>query len=74
MCQNGNDAGEPRIPAAQVAMAPVRIPSGRVFVIGDNRPNSNDSRAFGPVPVDDLLGRVWLRYWPLDEFTLLSTP
>ncbi|MCB0100189.1 MAG: signal peptidase I, partial [Caldilineaceae bacterium] len=39
------------------------------FVLGDNRGNSNDSRAFGPVRREDILGRVWLRYWPLSQMT-----
>ena len=40
------------------------------FVMGDNRGNSNDSRTFGPVTRDEIVGRVWLRYWPLDQFVL----
>lgn len=36
------------------------------FVLGDNRPNSRDSRVFGPVHLDQIIGRVVLRYWPLD--------
>jgi signal peptidase I len=38
------------------------------FVLGDNRGNSNDSRVFGAVKRDYILGRVWLRYWPLNQF------
>lgn len=34
------------------------------LVLGDQRQNSRDSRAFGPVRRGDLVGRVWLRYWP----------
>lgn len=34
------------------------------FVMGDNRVNSQDSRAFGPVTASQIIGRVWLRYWP----------
>ena len=40
------------------------------FVLGDNRGNSNDSRSFGPVTRDQILGRVWLRYWPFSQATL----
>ena len=39
------------------------------FVMGDNRDNSNDSRAFGSVKREYIVGRVWLRYWPLDRMT-----
>ncbi|MDQ3250424.1 MAG: signal peptidase I, partial [Chloroflexota bacterium] len=39
------------------------------FVLGDNRGNSNDSRVFGAVEREYIVGRVWLRYWPLNQFT-----
>lgn len=48
-------------------MTPIILGPLSYFVLGDNRSNSNDSRAFGPVTLDEILGRVWLRYWPLDE-------
>lgn len=44
--------------------APVVVPLGHVFVLGDNRPVSSDSRAFGPVPLRNIEGVAWLRYWP----------
>lgn len=40
------------------------IPPLHVFVMGDNRQFSNDSRNFGPVPIDSLVGRAWFSYWP----------
>ena len=39
-----------------------------VFLLGDNRDHSDDSRSFGPVSADRLIGRVWIRYWPPRRF------
>jgi signal peptidase I len=50
-----------------VYFGPVRVPSGAVFVMGDQRSNSLDSRAFGAVPRRRILGRVDLRIWPPGE-------
>ncbi len=50
------------------------IPADEIFLMGDHRANSADSRTFGPVPVDQVIGRAWLRYWPLDGFGILKTP
>jgi len=44
------------------------------FVMGDNRPSSQDSRVFGPVDEDLVLGRAWLRYFPLDRLGLIERP
>jgi signal peptidase I len=49
-------------------LPPTLIPEGHVFIIGDNRPVSSDSRAIGPVPIENISGRVIFVYWPLDEF------
>jgi hypothetical protein len=41
---------------------------------GDHRQYSSDSRHFGPVEVSHVIGRAWLRYWPLDAFGAISGP
>ena len=53
-------------------MPPLRLEPLQYFVLGDNRGNSNDSRSFGPIPREYIVGRVWLRYWPLNQFTVLG--
>jgi signal peptidase I len=46
------------------------VPAGSYFMLGDNRGGSCDSRVWGAVPRDDLLGPVVVRYWPLDRLGL----
>ena len=50
------------------------VPAGDLFLMGDHRSDSEDSRVFGPVPVANVVGRAWLRYWPSDAFGVLSRP
>jgi signal peptidase I len=49
------------------------IPADEYFVMGDHRSNSADSRQFGTIGRDDVVGRAWLRYWPVARFGLLPT-
>ena len=65
---NGQVLDEPYIRTpARGGHAEITIPESKVFVMGDNRNNSNDSRSFGAIPLEDIVGRAWLRYWPLTE-------
>lgn len=50
------------------------IGAGQLFVMGDHRGNSSDSRTFGPILASSVDGRAWLRYWPFDVFTILQHP
>jgi len=43
------------------------VPEGHLLVLGDNRNASNDSRSFGMVPYEDIIGRAWFRYWPMQH-------
>ena len=70
---NGVELGEPFVEQRTYPGrdAKVTVPPLHVFVMGDNRTHSNDSRSFGPVPIDNIVGRAWLAYWPLETAGLV---
>jgi signal peptidase I len=50
------------------------IPEDEYFMLGDNRENSSDSRSFGTVPKDDIIGKSWLAYWPPGSVQVFPKP
>ncbi len=50
------------------------VPPDRFFVLGDNRPVSSDSHLWGFVPEANVIGKAWIRYWPLDRWGTLGNP
>lgn len=50
----------------------ITIPDDQYFVMGDNRPGSSDSREWGTVKKEQIIGQAWFRYWPPQEFGLIA--
>jgi signal peptidase I len=64
---HGDAAVHPADYDARDNLAPVTLEPGQLFVLGDNRDDSEDSRFWGPVPEDGLIGRAILVYWSWDD-------
>ena len=71
----GIDGGPaPTLPKDAEGTASWKVAAGTYFVMGDNRPDSQDSRYFGAVDRELIVGRAWLRYFPLDRVGFVSRP
>lgn len=71
----GRDTGSPTLTSSdckrldmQRAGSGCRVPAGKVFVMGDNRANSEDSRILGPIDEDKIVGRAFVIIWPPSDF------
>jgi signal peptidase I len=61
----------PHYEPLQTPIGHVTVPANSYFVMGDNHPDSCDSRFWGSVPRSDIIGKVFLRIWPLSRFGFL---
>ena len=52
----------------------VEVPADNYLVFGDNRTHSFDSREWGPLPRKSIIGKSWLRYWPLSKISIIKRP
>ena len=69
-----DEDGQPQTTEDPLAMGQWVVPEGELFLMGDHRGSSADSREFGTVKLDQVIGRAWLRYWPINTFEILPTP
>jgi signal peptidase I len=60
---------EPYVSSTQLDFDPVRVPPGEYFMMGDNRAASDDSRSWGTISRDQVIGRAFMIYWPLKRIS-----
>jgi signal peptidase I len=69
---NGITLIEPYIAAAPQYQGNWDIPSGHLFVLGDNRNDSSDSHSWGLVPFENVIGKAIMIYWPLTDLNMID--
>lgn len=70
---NGQPLNEPYLPTGITtgAFAEVTVPPHAYFLMGDNRPHSKDSRSFGPIEKELIVGKAFIRVWPVPRVKLI---
>ncbi len=71
---NNQEITEPYIAAEPAYNGSWVVPEGNLFVLGDNRNQSSDSHSWGYVPMNLVVGKALVIYWPIDQFKTLSQP
>ena len=72
---DGRPLDEPYLASPAGSAYPAhRLGVDEYFVMGDNRGNSRDSRVFGPIHSDDIVGRAWIIYWPVANWGFVPRP
>lgn len=69
---NGHDLDEPYIAASPQYVGTWIVPEEQVFVLGDNRNNSSDSHSWGAVPMENVIGKAILVYWPPPDWDVIE--
>ena len=69
---NGNLVQEDYISAPPAYYGEWKVPEGFIFVLGDNRNQSSDSHTWGYVPLENIVGRAIVVYWPLNKFQVFN--
>jgi signal peptidase I len=71
---DANGGAAPTLPKDAESTTEWTVPEDQYFVMGDNRPESQDSRFFGPIERELIVGRAWVRYFPLNRIGFMERP